>query len=1147
MGCVISTKSATGSELPVKDVEISKLQGKIETMPVGGATCDKKQKAHLIENLTNVKPERNIILRPNMSQQNEISVLEIAKRILSCHKNPNLTLDLDLVEKCKSLKFEVLPKPVQSESDKKEYRVIKLENGLTACLISDKSATVANLEEDEAMSETSSEDEGGSSAEDSEGESDNSLEGTGSAKKSLEQKMAAAALCIGVGSFSDPKEVQGMAHFLEHMVFMGSEKFPEENDFDSFIRKGGGSGNASTDAETTCFYFECLEKHLYEGLDKFAQFFISPLMKKGAMTREREAIESEFQMALPSDDMRKEQFLCSLAKPDSPVNSFGWGNLKTLRDNVSDDKLYEGVHEFRKRHYSAHRMTLALQARLPMDVLEAFVLDCFCNVPSNNVPADDFKEFVNKVFDTPEFKRMYYVEPNKDVCQAGVDLTWSLPPLQAKYKSKPHHYIAHLIGDEGKGSLLSYLSKKVWGLATSIGNGESGTEHNSMYTLFTVSIVLTDQGLCKVNEVIEAVCSYMNLLRKIGPQSRIFDEIKMIADTSFKFSTEETAMDFVEDICESMQTYPPKDYIAGSELYYEYDPKGIEMIMEELCPEKMNIRVLTKTLPDGLKFDKTEKWFGTKYTSIDVCDSWLKKWKSVKPYPELSIPPPNPYLTTDFSILPETADHPEYPQKLISSNLLEMWYRKDQKFKLPLAYYYFYLISPLSIESPRNIAMLDIVLNMLVIAITEELYPATAADLSYSFAVHEKGLVIKVSGYNQKLPLVTEVISKYLITLNDHLTEDMFSAVKDKVIKSYHNKLLKPSNLDVRLNLLVTNSWTSADKHAAILGINLDEVKEFYGRFIRTLYVKVLVQGNVSSDAAAQTVNKFVDDLQLEPLSKNSYPKFRVVQVPKGEKCCRMKGLNETDTNSVITNYYQSGPFSIRSSVIIEIIMLLIEEPLFDILRTKEQLGYHVYCSIRDTFGILGYTVTVNAQANKFSTSYVDKRIEKFLKHARKLLSEMSKEELEQTKGDLIKTKQCLDVHLKEEMDRNWSEIIYDDYLFDRIAQEIKLIGDISMEEIREWWHKHNEFGNQENFRKLSIQIVGNDGKAVDNEVDTKCVAGAGMGDSVAPSSLTINLLGSKEAGKKEKKGKDYFIQNIETFKDSLYLYPPVQSSTANS
>lgn len=41
---------------------------------------------------------------------------------------------------------------------------------------------------------------------------------------------------MNVGSFSDIKEIPGLAHFLEHMVFMGSEKFPQENDFDSFIK-----------------------------------------------------------------------------------------------------------------------------------------------------------------------------------------------------------------------------------------------------------------------------------------------------------------------------------------------------------------------------------------------------------------------------------------------------------------------------------------------------------------------------------------------------------------------------------------------------------------------------------------------------------------------------------------------------------------------------------------------------------------------------------------------------------------------------------------------------------------------------------------------------------------------------------------------
>jgi nardilysin len=51
-----------------------------------------------------------------------------------------------------------------------------------------------------------------------------------------QEKLAAVGLTVGVGSFSDPKEIPGLAHFLEHMVFMGSVKYPAENHFDSFVK-----------------------------------------------------------------------------------------------------------------------------------------------------------------------------------------------------------------------------------------------------------------------------------------------------------------------------------------------------------------------------------------------------------------------------------------------------------------------------------------------------------------------------------------------------------------------------------------------------------------------------------------------------------------------------------------------------------------------------------------------------------------------------------------------------------------------------------------------------------------------------------------------------------------------------------------------
>lgn len=71
------------------------------------------------------------------------------------------------------------------------------------------------------------------------------------ANRSGARDHAAAALTVGVGSFWDTDDLQGMAHFVEHMVFMGSVKYPDENAFDNFLTKHGGGCNAYTDMERT--------------------------------------------------------------------------------------------------------------------------------------------------------------------------------------------------------------------------------------------------------------------------------------------------------------------------------------------------------------------------------------------------------------------------------------------------------------------------------------------------------------------------------------------------------------------------------------------------------------------------------------------------------------------------------------------------------------------------------------------------------------------------------------------------------------------------------------------------------------------------------------------------------------------------------
>ncbi|KZC14573.1 Nardilysin [Dufourea novaeangliae] len=1060
-----------------------------------------------------------------------------------------------------------LDTPIKSQNDKKEYRVIQLENGLTALLIADVptldsegdgnevkvGAVPSENEDDENDEETESEDDDESDkdqddedSEDDQSEEDRSdAEGSSNCSKRLkrEEKMAACGLSVGVGSFSDPPEIPGLAHFLEHMVFMGSEKYPQENDFDVFIKKRGGSDNASTECELTTFYFEVQEKHLLSALDRFAQFFIKPLMKKDAITREREAVESEFQMALPSDDYRKEQLFCSFAKSNHPATKFTWGNLVTLRDNIEDEKLYKQVHKFRERHYSAHRMKLSIQARLPLDVLEDYVKQCFSGVPNNELPPDDFTAFKGaNSFDTSAFRRIYKIKPIKDICQ--VELTWSMPSMHDLYKSKPHQYVSWVIGHEGKGSLISYLRKKMWCLDIYSGNDDSGFVHSSMYALFSVSLILTEQGHKHLQEILNAVFAYINMVRKKGPQKRIYDEISKIEETSFRFADEEPPAEYVEDLCENMHYYPPQDYITGNNLYYEYNPEAIQACMEYLTPDDVNIIIFDKKFDDK-EFEKVEPWFKTKYTDMEIPKEWVECWRSINPLPEFDLPLPNDFLTDDFSLISIPSDVPKYPTKIYSDQITEVWYRPDPKFRLPECYMNFYIISPMSFYSPKSAALMDLFVAILRQLLIEELYAAAVAELHHQIYVNDKGIVVKVNGFNQKLSLVLFTIAKCIAESSTLVTKELFEVMKEKQIKDYYNRFLKPGKLlkDVRLSILILVYWSAIDKHAAINDVDFHEFQNFVKCFTDHIYIQTLVQGNMTKEDVVRNVHEFVKTLKCGSLLPNTMPQIRVTQIPVGSNYCKVRNFNATDVNSVVTNYYQSGVATIKLSVIIELLIMIMEEPLFNRLRTQEQLGYDVFCVQKDIFGILGYAVTVCTQADKYSTEHVDGRIEAFLKAFNKILNETTVEDLENVKEALTKQKQCADILLKEEVSRNWEEITTEDYMFDRIENELIMIEHIKIDELRDWMNSHTINGS--NLRKLSVHVVGAS-KPTNNENNENVVSSTDKKDckcSDTKAERTPNMkypLCYITPPTETQNSTDLvnYITDVEEYKSRLYSYP---------
>ena len=146
---------------------------------------------------------------------------------------------------------------IKSENDDREYRYITLQNKLRVLLISDADA-----------------------------------------------EKSAAALDVFIGHKQNPADRQGLAHFLEHMLFLGTEKYPEAGEYQAFISQHGGNHNAFTAPEHTNYFFDIDSDYLDPALDRFAQFFIAPLFDAGYVERERNAVHSEY-LARINDDGRR--------------------------------------------------------------------------------------------------------------------------------------------------------------------------------------------------------------------------------------------------------------------------------------------------------------------------------------------------------------------------------------------------------------------------------------------------------------------------------------------------------------------------------------------------------------------------------------------------------------------------------------------------------------------------------------------------------------------------------------------------------------------------------------------------------------------------------------------------------------------------
>jgi hypothetical protein len=182
---------------------------------------------------------------------------------------------------------------------------------------------------------------------------------------------AGSAVAFDAGSWSDPLEHAGVAHFLEHMVFMGSSQYPQQDILFAFLAQHGGRGNAYTASETTNYFFEVDSPFLSRATNIMADSVIAPLLTEAAAVAEINAVNAEHAKNRARDAWRIDMLGRSFALPHHEVSRFGTGNDETLRGSLP------ALRAFHAKHYTASHAAAAMAGPASLDELEAVAVAAF--------------------------------------------------------------------------------------------------------------------------------------------------------------------------------------------------------------------------------------------------------------------------------------------------------------------------------------------------------------------------------------------------------------------------------------------------------------------------------------------------------------------------------------------------------------------------------------------------------------------------------------------------------------------------------------------------------------------------------------------------------------------------------------------------
>ena len=269
------------------------------------------------------------------------------------------------------------------------------------------------------------------------------------------------SLCVfvGAGSRYESDELAGAAHFIEHLLFKGTKRWPTAKELSEAVEGVGGLMNASTDREMTVFWVKVASIHFQRALDVLAEAILRPLMDGGEMEKERRVILEELNMTNDYPSYRVDQLLDEALWPDQPLGRDVGGTTESVLALTRD-----GVLEFMAHQYVPTNVTIAVAGDVAHDktveaVANAFEVWATSQTPLSWYPVEDSNR-------GPSVRVEYRKTDQAHICLG-------LPGLSQDHPDRYPLNLLNVILGEGMSSRLFVELRERQGLAYDVHSGVS--------------------------------------------------------------------------------------------------------------------------------------------------------------------------------------------------------------------------------------------------------------------------------------------------------------------------------------------------------------------------------------------------------------------------------------------------------------------------------------------------------------------------------------------------------------------------------------------------------------------------------------------------------------------------------------------------